>query len=99
VVDEAADNVNVLAPLPGAAILDGVKLAFVPDGSALAENTTCDWNPYNAAVDSLIETEPPAVTVPLVALRVSVKLGAGKTVKLTGCVFVTPPPVAVTVRL
>jgi hypothetical protein len=47
----------------------------------------------------LITVEPPRATVALVAFNVSVKLGGGKTVRLTGCVFVIPPPVAVTVKL
>ena len=98
-VPEAAASVNVLAPVPGAAMLGGAKLAVTPLGNPLTDNATCDWNPFNTAVDSLIVVEPPCATVALVALGVSVKLGGGTTVKLTGCVWVTPPPIAVTVRL
>jgi len=32
----------VLAPLPGAAIFDGAKLAVTPAGSPLADKETCD---------------------------------------------------------
>lgn len=96
---EVAVKVNVLAPVPGDAILGGANLAVTPAGNPLADNATCDWNPFNTVVDSLIEAEPPGATVALVTLDVSVKVGAGKTVRLSGCVFVTPPPVAVTVRL
>ena len=41
-VSEAAANVNVLAPLPGAEIVAGAKLAVTPAGSPLADNATCD---------------------------------------------------------
>jgi hypothetical protein len=98
-VPEVAVKVNVLAPVPGDAILGGAKLAVTPAGNPLADNATCDWNPFHTAVDSLIEAELPGATAALVALVVSEKLGGGKTVRLTACVFVTPPPVAVTVRL
>jgi hypothetical protein len=80
-------------------MLAGAKPAVTPAGNEFADNATCDWNLFNTAVDSLIEAEPPGATVALAALDASVKLGAGKTVRLTGCVFVTPPPIAVTVRL
>ena len=80
-------------------MLAGSKFAVTPFGSPLTDNATCDWNPFSAAVDTTIDVAPPRATVALVALGVSVKLGGGTTVKLTGCVFVTPPPVAVTVRL
>ena len=96
---EAAAKVNVAAPLPGEAMLEGARLAVTPLGSPLADNTTGDWNPFNTVVESLIAVEPPGVTVALAAFNASVKLGAGKTVRLTGCVFVTPPPAAVTVML
>jgi len=98
-VPEAAASVNVLVPLPGAGMLEGAKLAVTPLGSPLADNTTGDWNPFNTVVDSLIAVRPPSATVVLVAFETRVKLGGGKTVRLTGCVFVTPPPTAVTVRL
>jgi len=98
-VPETAASVNVLVPLPGAGMLGDARLAVTPLGSPLADNTTGDWNPFNAVVESLIAVEPPGVTVALAAFNASVKLGAGKTVRLTGCVFVPPPPTAVTVRL
>jgi hypothetical protein len=89
----------VLVPVPGDAILVGAKLAVTPAGNEFADNATCDWNPFHTVVDSWIEAEPPGARVALAALGVRVKLGGGKIVRLTGCVFVTPPPVAVTVRL
>jgi hypothetical protein len=97
-IPEAAASVSVLLPLPGAAMLAGAKLAVTPLGSPLTDNATAHWNPFSPAVDSLIGVEPPGATVALVALGVSVKLGT-TTVRLSGWVFVSPPPVAVTVRL
>jgi hypothetical protein len=73
---EAAASVNVLLPLPGAAMLAGVKLAVTPVGSPLTDHATADWNPFSAAVDSLIGVEPPTTTVALVVLGVSMKPGA-----------------------
>ena len=96
---EATANVKVLAPLPGAEIVVGAKFAVTPLGSPLTDNATADWNPFNPVVDNWIDVEPPGATVALAALGVSVKLGGGRTVRLTGCVFVTPQPIAVTVRL
>ena len=43
--------------------------------------------------------DAPGETEALVALGVSEKLGGGRTVRVTSWVLVTPPPVAVTVRL
>jgi len=98
-VPEAAVSVNVLLPLPGAATLVGAKLAVTPAGSPLTDSATADWNPLSAAADRLIAVEAPAVTVALVALGASVKLGGIATVTLTGWATRTPPPMAVTVRL
>lgn len=95
----AAVRVNVLVPLPGVAMLAGAKFVVTPLGAPFTDNANADWNPFSTTVDSLIDIEPPRVTVALVALGVRVKLGGSKTVRLTGCVFVTPPPIAVTVRL
>ena len=95
----ATVRVKVLVPLPGAAMLGGTNLAVIPLGCTLSDKATADLNPLKPAVDTLIVVEPPRVTVVLVGFKVNVKLGAAKTAKLTDCVLVTPPPVAVTVRL
>lgn len=89
----------MLVPLPGTEMLAGAKLAVTPLGAPLTDNATADWNPFSTAVNSLIEVEPACATVALVALGVSEKLGGGNNVRLSGCTFVMPPPVAVTVRL
>lgn len=47
----------------------------------------------------MIVFDPPRATVTAVAAVVSVKPGGSETVRLMGCVFVTPPPLADTVRV
>ena len=95
---DAAASVNVLLPLPGDAILVGANVAVTPLGKPLTDNATCEWNPFNTAVDSVIGVEPPGATVTLVALGVSVKVGVN-TDTLSIWVIVTPPPAAANVRL
>jgi len=75
-------------------MLEGAKLPVNPFGSPLRDKATADWNPFDTVVESLVTVEPPRATVVLVAFNASVKLGAGKTAQLMGCVFVTPPPMA-----
>ena len=89
----------MLLPLPGEAMLEGAKLTVNPFGSPLRDKATADWNPFDTVLESLVTVEPPRATVVLVAFNASAKLGGGKTTKLIGCVFVTPPPTAVIVRL
>jgi len=98
-VPEVAASVSVLLPLPGAAIPVGAKVAVTPLGSPLTDSATADWNPLSAAVDSLIAVAAPATNVAFVALGVSVKLRGITTASVKGCVFVTPPPEAVTIRV
>jgi len=97
-VPEAADSFKVLVPLPGDAMLAGVKAAVTPFGSPVSDRAMADLNPFTGAVVSVIVFEPPAVTLTLVALGVSVKLGV-KTVRVIVWVLITPPPVAVAVRV
>ena len=80
-------------------MLAGEKLAVTPAGKPVTDNATADWNPFAAAVDSLIVVDPPRAIVAAVAAVVTVKLGGIETVRLMGCVFVTPPPTADTVRV
>jgi hypothetical protein len=69
-----ADNVKVLWPLPGAAMLAGEKLGVIPLGSPLNENAMAELNPIPAAVVTVIGTDPPRATLALVALNESVKV-------------------------
>lgn len=91
-VPEATDNVKVLFPLPGAAMLVGAKLAVTPCGSPLMDNATAELNPFNPAVVRVIGVELPGATLALVALAVSVKLGVA-TVTESKTLRVSPPPV------
>ena len=94
----ASVRVNVLLPLPGAAMLVGEKPAVTLFGRPLTDSVTAELNPLMVAVVSVILAGALTATLALVALDVSVKLGT-TTVRLRGAVFVTPPPVAVTLRL
>ena len=80
---EAAFNVNLLLPLPGAAMPVGARLAVTPFGSPLSESATADLNPVSAAVDTVIGMLPPAVTFAFEAPSVRVKLGT-TTVSVNG---------------
>jgi len=71
---EPTDNVRVLLPLPGAAILAWLKFAVTPLGSPLTDNATVELNPAPAVVVNVMGTEPPGGTLALGALDVSVKL-------------------------
>lgn len=94
--DEAAEIVNVLLPLPGAAMAVGAKLAVTPVGSPVIENAIAALNPLPPLVVKVICTDLPGATLALEVLGDNVKVA--KTVKLTVWVLVTPPPVADTVR-
>ena len=94
---EVADNFKVLLPEPGEAMLAGAKVAVTPFGRPLTEKATAEWKPFCAVVERVMDAALPAVTLALVALGDRVKVGGGLTVRLIVWVFVTPPPVAVTV--
>ena len=96
VAPAASVSVNVLEPLPGAAILVGEKPAVTFVGRPLTDRVTAELNPLTIALASVILAGLPTVTLALVALDVSVKLGT-TTVRLSGKVCVSPPPVPVTV--
>ena len=92
-----AENVNVLWPLPGVAMLVGAKLAVTPLGSPLADRATAELNPVPPAVVTVIGTDPLRATPALLALIESANVPV--TVRLKVWVLVTPPPAAVMVRL
>jgi hypothetical protein len=96
--EEDAVSVRVLAPLSGAAMLAGAKLAVTPLGSPVIENTTAELNPFANVVEKVMWVEPLRATVALVALGVRVNPGVG-TVRLSACVLVIPPPAADTVKV
>lgn len=90
-------SVNVLVPLPGAAMLAGEKPAVTPFGRPLTDSVTAELSPLLVVV-SVILAGLPTITFALVTLDVSVMLGTA-TVRLRGEGLVIPPPVAVIVRL
>lgn len=96
---EPAAKVKVLLPLPGAAILAGVKVAVTPAGTPLMESATAELNPDPAVVVNVMGVDAPGVTVALVALAASVKLPGCETVRANFSVLVVLPPTAPRVRL
>ena len=94
----ASVSVNMLEPLPGAAILAGENAAVTFVGSPLTDNATAELNPLFPAAVSVIFAGLPIAALALAALDDSVKMGA-VTVRPNGEVLVTPPPLAVIVRL
>jgi len=89
-----AFSVSVLLPPP--TTVAGAKLAVIPFGNPLTDSAIAELNPLLAAVITLIGIDPPRATITFVPPRVRVKLGT-VTVRLNACVFVTPPPLPVTV--
>jgi hypothetical protein len=96
---EAAVNFKVLLPLPGEAILAGEKLAVTPFGTPLMDRATAELNAFTRAVVKVMDAVAPAVTLALLAPGVSVKLAGCEIVRLRVWVLVTPPPVAIMVRV
>src|SRR5579864_6640728 len=92
-------SVNLLLPLPGAAMLVGKKPAVTPFGRPLTDSATADLNPLMTAVVSVIFAGAPTATLALDALGASVKLGAGTTVRVNVAARVSAPPVPATVTV
>jgi hypothetical protein len=68
VAPEPLVNVRVDDPLPGAAKVDGLKLAVIPEGNPEAEKATAELKPATAAVVSLRLPFTLELTVALVEL-------------------------------
>jgi hypothetical protein len=77
---EPTDRVMVLCPLPGAAMLAGLKVAVTPDGSPVTDNAMPELNPVPATVVKVMGIDPPRATFMLEALSDSPKLA--RTVRL-----------------
>jgi hypothetical protein len=94
-----AERVSVEDPAPGAAIEDGLKLAVTPDGRPLADSEIAELNPPATVVVAVAVPDEPWAKVRDPGLTPSVKLGLvpGETVRLTGAVRVSPPPLPVIV--
>jgi len=86
----------VLAPLPGAAMLPGTKLAVTPAGNPATDSPTAELNAPLPSVETVTGADEPAVQLPLGEFNLSVNAGT-VTVSAIGAVRVNPPPRAVTV--
>ncbi len=83
-----AVNVSVELPLPGAAIVVGLKLAVTPLGRPEIESATDELNPFEPEVEIVLVAELPCVTDRLVgeALRAKSGLVPGlNTMSRIGC--------------
>src|SRR5579862_2327465 len=76
----------------------GAKVAVTPLGSPLTESATAELNPFTLAVVKVMGIDPPGATLAVVALEVSVMVGAG-TVRLRFKVAMKFPAFAVIVRV
>ena len=72
---EDADNVNLLLPLPGAAMLDGAKVAVAPLGRPLTDNVMAELKPLAPVVVKVMGNDPPGARLTPVAPTASAKLG------------------------
>ncbi len=54
-----AEKVSVELPLPGAAMLPGLKLAVTPEGKPEADNEIAELNPPLTEVEIVLVPEPP----------------------------------------
>ena len=83
-----AVNVSVELPLPGAAIVAGLKLAVTPLGNPEIERAMDELKPFETEVEIVLEEVLPCVTERLVgeALRANAGLAPGlKITSSTGC--------------
>ena len=96
-----AEKVSVALPLPGAAIEVGLKLAVTPEGRPEADRETAALKLPLTVVEMLLVPEPPCAIETLEGDALTAKSGVAAEVTLKGmvAVCVTPPPVAVTVRV
>lgn len=92
---EVADSFKTVLPLPGAARLEGVKVAVTPAGSPSTENVTAELRPPRTALVKLTVTVLPRFKTGDVVFDVRVRPGTNR---VSVAVLVTPPPVAVTVK-
>jgi hypothetical protein len=94
-----AENVTVLVPDPGAAMLAGAKLAVTPDGSPVAERFTAELNPPEGVTVRTAGAVPVRAMLSVEGAAASVRPGTALTVRVTGAVLVRPPPEAAIVTV
>ena len=95
----AAVKVNVLVPVPGAAIVAGENEAVSPAGIPFAESATAALNPLSAVVVTGVLMVPPVGTLSPEAPAVSLSPGTATTLTLRVVLFTSDPPVAVSVMV
>ena len=80
-----AERVRVELPLPGAAMLPGLKLAVTPEGRPEANNEIAELKPPLTEVEIVLVPDPPWATDRLVgdALTAKAGLAAAFTVRAT----------------
>ena len=94
---EPTVTVIVELPLPGAAIVLGLKLTVVPLGAPLAVRLMALLNPPLTVVVIVEVPELPCAALTDVGEAARVKLGGAVTVRVTVALCVIPPPLPVTV--
>lgn len=95
---EAAENVTVVAPAPGAdTTLAGRNCAVTPSGRPVTVSVMAALNVEFGVVVRVTVCEPPATTLMEVAEAPRVNVGAGATVTERVRVCFTVPPLAATV--
>lgn len=87
----------MLVPDPGAEIVDGVNPIVTPAGKPVAVNATAPLNPL--AIADIKVSGALALCCTVTAAALVDKVNAAATVRFTLVVDVSPPPVAVTVRV
>ena len=83
-----AVNVSVELPLPGAAIVAGLKLAVTPLGSPEIESATDELKPFETVVEIVLVAELPCVTERLEGEALTLKSAEVPGLKMTsstGC--------------
>lgn len=70
-----------------------------PDGIPLTVIVTVELKLFAPTIVAVVAPLDPGATLMEAGLRLSEKLGGGSTVRVSEAVLVTPPPVALTVRV
>jgi hypothetical protein len=83
-----AERVRVELPLPGAAMLPGLKLAVTPEGRPEADNEIAELKPPLTKVEMVLVPELPWATDKLVGEALRLKLGVAVAVIVNAMVVV-----------
>jgi len=91
---EPAEIVKALLPLPGAAMLGGLKPAETPAGAPLTESAIAELKPAPAVVVKATGIEPPGGKLTAAALEFKVKVADDRIVRENGRILSALPPTA-----